>query len=380
MYPIGYNERYNPWQGLIPLLCYRYTENSKPRGTQMAKKSNRHKIGHVTVYQRGAWWWYNLQMRGEKRQQGALDTKFIDVALNKAKEINRLAEAGNWFGYQKKKPVSLSYLIDQFRANYRGWSATTHEQCKYMGPALLTEFGDVLIDTLTPRKVEGWLTLRLDSGKISKSTRNRYVSYIRRLFGQAVDWGYLDESPMTALKFLKEDQKIPEALTHQQVNALLAELPPRSQDIVIAAVDTGLRRGELYGLRWDDLDFKERMITVRKSKSGQFRVVPMTDRVCSIFQQLRQTNRQNETPSVFVIPQIDLRSGLRSAGHRAGIGHVHFHMFRHTCATWLLEANADIRDVQAWLGHTDIKMTARYAKVRPGRLAAIAQRLEMEAK
>ena len=124
---------------------------------------------------------------------------------------------------------------------------------------------------------------------------------------------------------------MPDALTEEELNALIAECPEHTRRLVIVA-DTVMRRSELQRLTWEDVDFEMGAITVRKSKNKNFRVIPMTRRVRDLLLHLRDDPSSDEA---LVLPVGDVKRSLHTAGVRAGIGHVHLHMLRHTTATRL---------------------------------------------
>lgn len=172
------------------------------------------------------------------------------------------------------------------------------------------------------------------------------------------------------IKTLREESKIPEALTEEQLGKLLAELPDNARTIATFAVDTGLRRSEIKQLQWSDIRFGERMIVVRGSeaKNDEFRVIPMTERAYTLLQELYQQNQQAKVKRMQAIPWQDIKKSLHGAGMRAGIGHVHLHMLRHTFATRLRDRGVPLDRIMELLGHKSMEMVLRYAKARPEQL------------
>ena len=153
------------------------------------------------------------------------------------------------------------------------------------------------------------------------------------------------------------------------MEALLAELPEYAQRVAIVAVETGMRRGELQRLQWNDVDFEQRTIKVRHTKNGEFRVLYMTDRLHDTLQAQKQ---KGIIPAVLVgqdtKPFVDLKKSLATAGKKAGIGHVHLHMLRHSFATRLREKGAPLSSIMQALGHKSLDMTLRYAQATPTEL------------
>jgi len=197
---------------------------------------------------------------------------------------------------------------------------------------------------------------------------------MKTMFKMAVRWGYLGSNPAERVKMLKEDPVVPKALTEGQIHALLKALPnvvgcpdPATvQKIVIVAVETGMRKSELFGLEWQDVDFDRRRVTVRRAKGDVFRVIPMSDWV---FETLQEQRQKGVIPYVLPSPthkQYDsVKKSLHTAGEAAGIGHVHMHMLRHTFATRLRERGVPLDRIMDLLGHKTMAMTLRYAKVTP---------------
>jgi integrase len=135
--------------------------------------------------------------------------------------------------------------------------------------------------------------------------------------------------------------------------------------LVVLALNTGLRRGELFGLEWSRVDFDQRAIRIINAKSNAGnRVIPMNTTVLTLLSDLAK----GKTSSL-VFPSnrrpgeklLDLKKGFKKAVQLAGIQKLRFHDTRHTFATRLIRAGVDIITVQKLLGHSKITMTERYA-------------------
>jgi integrase len=156
--------------------------------------------------------------------------------------------------------------------------------------------------------------------------------------------------------------------------------------LFLTAAMTGMRQGELLGLRWRDVDWKAMRIRVRrqyirghwstpKSRSGE-RSVPMATRVAEELHQHRKCSSfPAEDDLVFaqpetgeVLPQSPLRQRFKSALKAAGVREIRFHDLRHTFATRMAASpNVSMRDLQEWLGHRDYRTTLIYARLRTPR-------------
>ena len=133
-----------------------------------------------------------------------------------------------------------------------------------------------------------------------------------------------------------------------------------------------MRRSEMQKLQWSDIRFDERMIRVRGSsaKNDEFRVIPMADRVYALLRDLHEQNQQSSVKRIQVLPWQDIKKALHSAGVRAGLGHVHIHMLRHTFATRLRDKGVPLDRIKELLGHKSMQMVLRYAHLCPSNLKA----------
>jgi integrase len=154
---------------------------------------------------------------------------------------------------------------------------------------------------------------------------------------------------------LKEQSRIPEALSDSELESLIAACSERTQQVVITAADTGMRRSEIQRLTWRDVDFEAGTVIVRWSKNKDYRVIPMTNRVRSLLAHLQPALMQPDQP---VIPFGDIKRSLHSAGMRAQVGHVHLHQLRHTFATRLRDRGVPLDRIMELMGHKSMDYVA----------------------
>jgi integrase len=143
----------------------------------------------------------------------------------------------------------------------------------------------------------------------------------------------------------------------------------RDATIILTAYRHGLRVSELIDLRWDQIDWPKANLHVRRLKGGVDSVHPiMGDELRA----LRKLHREQEAKSPFVfvserggpLTRFAVAKMIEKAGKDAGLGDsVHFHQLRHACGYALADAGHDTRRLQSWLGHSDIKHTAKYAEL-----------------
>lgn len=331
-----------------------------------------HLIGQVRLRQRKGFW-HARYMTPAGRKEQSLKVTNLKVAMRKAQEINDLLEKGDYAtldSRQSNKGMTFSVFMEEFKANYARWGQNTWRGNKGMFRMLDEEFGGLPLNSISTKAIEAYIARRREQDGISTATINRYVATFKTMLKMAVRWGYLGHNPAESIKILKEDSEIPNALTEEQLEKFLAELPDYAKIIATFAADTGMRSSEMKHLQWSDIRFDERMIVVRgsDSKNGEFRVIPMTSRAHALLNELHQQNQNSKVRQLQVLPWCETKKSFHSAGMRAGIGHVHPHMLRHTFATRLRDKGVPLDRIKELLGHKSMQMVLRYAKMRPEQL------------
>jgi integrase len=148
---------------------------------------------------------------------------------------------------------------------------------------------------------------------------------------------------------------------------LLEAAAPHLQRILIVLYTLGPRRGELLRLEWPDIDMQRREITLRNTKNGETRTVPMTPEVYKVFTELWQ-ERRLDTQRVFLYkdkPIRDVKTAFDKACRRAGIMNLRLHDLRHTASTNLRRAGVDATTAMKIVGHKSERMHRRYNTVEP---------------
>ena len=179
----------------------------------------------------------------------------------------------------------------------------------------------------------------------------------------AVDAELLDDNLYRRVKKLRTANQRVRYLANAEEEALFKTLKGQDwvKDIIVMAINTGMRRGELFDLKWLDVDFNRRIVHVRQSKSGRPRVIPLNSTTQTLLKGLQKTCEY-----VFPSPKKserrvnDVGRQFERAVKNAKIADFHFHDLRHTAATRMADAGADPFTLAAILGHSDIRMTARY--------------------
>ncbi len=136
--------------------------------------------------------------------------------------------------------------------------------------------------------------------------------------------------------------------------------------ILLTAISTGMRRGEVLNLKWEDIDFKTGVIYIRDSKNYDSRAIPMSERLKESLEDLRKNSGTDYLfPNPDGTPIESVNRSFHTALRKSGIAYCTFHSLRHTFATWAVMAGVDIVTVQELLGHKTIAMTKRYSHPTP---------------
>jgi integrase len=155
-------------------------------------------------------------------------------------------------------------------------------------------------------------------------------------------------------------------LSEQEFQRLFNSATAHLRPILLIAVSTGMRRGEVLNLRWEDIDFKTGVIFVRDSKSYESRAIPMSENLKEALMELR---KDSDNEYLFCnldgTPIESVNRSFHTARKRSGIAYCTFHCLRHTFATRAVMAGVDIVTVQELLGHKTIAMTKRYSHPTP---------------
>lgn len=200
---------------------------------------------------------------------------------------------------------------------------------------------------------------------------NRLVSLFKAMLAKAHDWNMTTEAHLKNIRKarpLKGEKTRLRYLEAQECSKLIAECPEWLKPIVIFALNTGMRRGEILSLRWKDLDLKNGIILIpdTATKTGQKREIPMTEAVERLLTAM--VRPLNDAVPVFGTP-LRVRESFEKACKKAGIYDFRFHDLRHTFASQLVMAGTDIQTVSKLLGHTTLTMTLRYAHLSHSHLA-----------
>jgi integrase len=324
----------------------------------------------VSLWKRGGVWWNYFYLDGVRNQAstGTGNRRQAELIANK----QRLDANARRFQIVDADPnVKFGEIAAKFIAN-----ATVTKHHLYHLKILLPYFADLPAIRLTKAQIEEFRRYRQRGNpNIKDSSVNRDLSVLRRVLYWSVEESLLLANPLARMRMVRERRTRRQVLSVEEEDKILAVAQPHLRRIITAALDTGMRRGEILGQRWEHIDFSRRLLFVTRSKTpeGESREIPLTERLLGVLSE----NRQSEG-FVFTLrgePISWIRKGWLGALKHAKVRHCRFHDLRHTFNSRLMEAGV-IQDVRmALMGHSGgSRINSIYTHVElPGKRQAIAR-------
>lgn len=358
---------------------------------------------------RGKFYYICYRMRNGKRHTqkiGNAEVLSLAQARDAAKEILSQVVLGNdpcHDASNKADDLTLSefcniHYLPWVRQNQKSWKTTTYALNTELYSLENVKVGSLTVDLIEKRREE------------MKSRGNKATTILRRegVLRAALNWGVrrklLSCNPLAELERIKvlDAKEIVRYLTEEEEQRLYTALHKRDQQIrkgresyakwlkdrgrdaplkqgsyvdylepmIILSLKTGIRRGAMFHLEWRDVDFDNRVITVRAEicKNGKMRRIPLSETAYNTL--LKWREQCSSEGIIFPSPQTgkELDNVSTSWGNlmkAAKIENFRWHDMRHTFASRLVMAGVDLNTVRELMGHGDLKMTLRYAHLSP---------------
>lgn len=315
---------------------------------------------------------------------------------------------------QGRKGTALPTLRTFIDDSYMPWFKTHHKGHEKTLHTLDNNFESIMaqrIDAITGRDLEQIRTTWMQAGN-KPATVNRKMGSISGVLSRAVEWEYITTHPMAKLKQLKVDSmRLVRYLDEDENKRLRAALDARQDEMrveresankwradrckvqkqslldlhftdhikpmVLVSLNTGMRRGELFDLKWSSVNFVSKTITVigDTTKTNETRHIPMNKEVVAVLEEWKKQSKA----ALYVFPNQDgsrfedVKSAWLKLLKRAEVVGFRWHDMRHDFASRLVMAGVPLNTVRDLLGHTDIKMTLRYAHLAPSSKAAAVE-------
>jgi integrase len=340
------------------------------------------------IKKRGNSWQIDYTDPNGKRIRKAFK-KRKEAEAELGKRVSLIAE-GRYLDVKKDLKTTLSELIEKYLENFS--HPIKEHYCQnfkeYFGEkTLLSKIRYVDLETYRNhlrRKPTKFGRIRKDA------TVNREMSCLHHLFSKAFEWEMVEQSPFERGKslMLKENNERVRFLNDDEIQLLLENSTPHLRDIIICAINTGMRRGEILNLKWSQV--RGGFIYLQKGiKTKERREIPINDELAILFQRIKaQQNQKGATvirldgnnvircdgnpvegqnsTSEYVFTYKgkrvkNIKKAFKTALKNARITDFRFHDLRHTFASQVIMRGGDLKDVQELLGHKSMSMTLRYS-------------------
>ena len=304
----------------------------------------------------------------EKEAEEALQSRMTDIRRQK------------FDGIFPEPTCTLQEIRDQ----YLKFSKTTKspQTCDreqgIIDGLLIPSFGTISLNQITVQQVDDHRSRRATDG-VAAATINKEIQLLKYIVKKAVEWGKIRTNQIANVKPLKTPPGRVRYLQPEQIPKLMKACPAWLRPIVLIDMNTGLRRGEILNLQKRNIDKRNRLIVIEKTKNNERKVIPMNQvvldvisrlpaRMCTTFLFADKNGRPLSPDKVTI--------AFRRACKKAGIEDFRLHDLRHHFASYLTMSGQNQRTVQELLGHKDPKMTMRYSHLSPEHLRSAVESLE----
>ncbi|MEL7293624.1 MAG: site-specific integrase [Pseudomonadota bacterium] len=324
------------------------------------------------------------QARDLAKEKAGLVASGIDIQTQRAEE--RKAE--------KRRGLTLGkYLEEHYKDYLFAMNPKTAKQSYQSIANTFAFLADRPLEEIKAWDIQQWVTEKRKQGR-APATIEYTFNRLKAALNRAVEWEFIESHNLSSVKIAKEDNTRIRYLSESEESALLSALAAREAQLlagqesksyadyfmplIILAMHTGLRKGEMLSLRWESVSFENLYLTVlsENAKSKKKRTVPLNDTAFTMLSKWRNQNPNAEYVFVHEGKRVSFfQYPWQQLLKTAGIENFRFHDLRHHFASKLVMAGVDLNVVRELLGHADLKMTLRYAHLAPAHTAAAVQRI-----
>lgn len=314
----------------------------------------------------------------------------------------------------RKQQETLNTLGNFYDKRYKSWAEVNIRTAKEIDRLMGKDFAFLRQRKLTEINswvIASWSKQSKESG-LSNASINRRVTVLKSILSKAVEWGVIDSSPLAGRKRelvdtharvryldIEEEKRLRSALDDRQERQrverqrfnqwltyrgkpaypiLDGEFTDYLKPMTLIALNTGMRRGELFQLQWGDVNFGNSQVTVRgtTSKSGKTRHIPLNSEAALVLKKWLEQSGSNTLvfPSPITGKRLDnINSSWWALLKSAAVADFRFHDLRHHFASRLAMSGVDLNTVRELLGHRSIETTLRYAHLAPEHKAAAVE-------
>lgn len=299
---------------------------------------------------------------------------------------------GRYFPSNEAKRHTFADLVDRRTRDLEQTKPHAYAKQKQLLAWWKDELGDYTLSRITPALIaERRDKLLIENIGTDKepvhrkpSTANRYLASLSKAFDIAVrEWHWVRENPVRSVSKGQESPGIVRFLSNEERARLLkacahAKAPRWLHPLVLLALATGARRGELLGLKWADVDLGRSVITLHVTKNRDRRAIPIAGAALRVLQEwarVRSIHDDRVFPGLTPDKPLAIDAAWYDALDRSGIENFRFHDLRHSAASYLAMSGATAPEIAAVLGHRTLQMVKRYAHLGEQHTADVVARM-----
>lgn len=315
----------------------------------------------MAIFKKQGVWWIDYRVDGRRVREK------IGPTWSLAKEVlhKRLTGRSERKFFPERAATSTTFqkIADKY-VDLHGKYLKSHSW-KWMLPRIITVFGKRKINEIKTGEIQQFYNEI--ASRTSAANATRHLVIICAIFNKALAWGdFYSRNPCSGVKKGRQAANRLRYLTLGEIRILLKYAPTRLYPVLVCALLTGMRRGEILNLRWEHIDLDSHIIYILQSKSGKPREIPMASQLQDELLNLGP----KESGIIFPLPVIMLRRFFDRTLKAANISGFRFHDLRHTFASHYIMRTHDLPALQGILGHSTPAMTMRYAHLSSGHLAS----------
>lgn len=267
---------------------------------------------------------------------------------------------------RKKNKLTVKFMLDNYVEICRVNNKFTQKSVTFRKYLLKYFKPNQDITTIKPSDIDKFKLYSLSLGR-TKATTNRYVAALKRAYNLLIKDDLINYNPCSKVAMLPEDNKRYRVLSKEEWNRLYNVLESPLKEIVVFALNTGLRKQNILQCKWEQVNFDLGFIEVLKqdNKGKKEIKIPLTKTLAAMLQKMDRVSEYIFINPKTGVPFKNCRKSFDTALKKAGIEDFHFHDLRRTVGTWLLTNGVDLRTIQNILAHSDISTTERYLAITP---------------
>ena len=278
-----------------------------------------------------------------------------------ARQVESDIERGTFADGSAARRTTLREAIRLYRKQVLPGLATTSQVIDvYRLNALESKLGSLSLAAVTTEAVSNYRNARLKL--VGPATVLKELGTLSRVLTACrTEWGLPVANVVKEIRKPTAPPGRARRLKEGELDRLLKELLPVMQALVLFAIETAMRRGEIVSMRFEHVDWDRRTLRIPKTKTGIARTIPLSQRAYRVLESLRDGRSDGR---VFRMTAATISQAFRRACQRAGLEDLHLHDLRHEATSRLFEKGLAVMEVASITGHADLRMLARYTHLR----------------